>query len=279
MIIYNKRWLMYLLLWIALVTFVSTASGENATPYYPSTGSTVFKDGSVTIDISNAESGYIMVKHAVTNKRLKVIISHLLEQNRYDLKGDDIYETFPLAYGNGSYSVTVYEQVENAQPNTYKKVFEYYISVEMPNESTAFLYPNQYVWYTPFSWAVAKSTEICDGITNDIEKVENVVDFVRKQVRYDYIKAFSLQKTYIPSVDETLKDGTGICFDYAALTACMLRVQGIPTQLVVGKLFTTNLPSAHAWNKVQIDGTWLMIDPTYGITRYAQAQYVEQHTY
>lgn len=277
--VHNKRWIAYIMLWIVLMAFTNAASGEDVSSHYPSTGSSMIKEGSITIDISNAESGYIMVKHKETDKRLKLIISHLLEQNRYDLIGDDTYETFPLTYGSGNYSITVYEQVVNAQPNTYKKVFEYYITVEMPDESTAFLYPNQYVWYTPYSWAVAKSTEICDGLTNDIEKVENIVGFIQKQVRYDYIKAFSLYQSYIPSVDVTLRDGTGICFDYAALTACMLRVQDIPTQLVIGKLFTTYPPLAHAWNKVQIDGSWLMIDPTYGNMRYTQAQYVEQYTY
>ena len=50
----------------------------------------------------------------------------------------------------------------------------------------------------------------------------------------------------------------GICQDLAALAACMLRVQGVPTKLMVGyagKMY-------HAWNSVVIDGEEVLYDPT-----------------
>jgi transglutaminase-like putative cysteine protease len=76
-------------------------------------------------------------------------------------------------------------------------------------------------------------------------------------------------------VDQTLREGTGICFDYASLFACMLRVQGIPTQLVVGELLASKQPVRHAWNNVWISDAWLLIDPTHERARYDQTQYVQ----
>lgn len=275
----NKRWMSFFIMWLLLVICMSIASGETGQPYFPITGYTLLKEGPVTVDISNAESGYILVKHSGTSKRLKLTVTHLLGQNRYDLKGDGKYETIPLTHGSGPYWIGVYEQQKNAAPDTYQRIFGSLLDVEMPDRNTAFLYPNQYVSYTEYSWAVSKSNELCRGLISDIDKVESIFTYIRKQIRYDYVKSVTTHSSYLPNVDETLKEGTGICVDYAALLACMLRVQGIPTQLVVGKLLATNPPQNHAWNKVFIGGNWLMLDPTYGASRFTQAQYIEQHTY
>ena len=69
-----------------------------------------------------------------------------------------------------------------------------------------------------------------------------------------------------------LESGKGICFDYAAVMAAMLRSQNIPCKLVVGfagKVY-------HAWINVYIEGvgwvdqliyfdgkTWSLMDPTF----------------
>ena len=53
----------------------------------------------------------------------------------------------------------------------------------------------------------------------------------------------------LPNVDETLKTGKGICFDYAALMTSMLRSQRIPTKLEVGYAGETY----HAWISTYVD--------------------------
>lgn len=75
----------------------------------------------------------------------------------------------------------------------------------------------------------------------------------------------------MPDVDETLSSGKGICFDYAALMAAMLRSQRIPTKLQVGYAGE----AYHAWiscyvdeigwvdNIISFDGKdWSLMDPT-----------------
>ena len=69
-----------------------------------------------------------------------------------------------------------------------------------------------------------------------------------------------------------MASGKGICFDYAALMAAMLRSQNVPVKLVVG--YTGG--AYHAWinvysekdgwieGKVYFDGKeWKLMDPTF----------------
>lgn len=73
-------------------------------------------------------------------------------------------------------------------------------------------------------------------------------------IQYDFDKAASVQSGYLPDIDETLNTKKGICFDYAALMTAMLRVQRIPTKLVVG--YAGEL--YHAWISVYLDGVgWI----------------------
>ena len=88
-------------------------------------------------------------------------------------------------------------------------------------------------------------------------------------ILYDFVRATTVQTGYLPVVDEVLSQGKGICFDYAALTACMLRTQGIPTRLEIGYADTVY----HAWNTVLIDGQWLRVDTT------AEANHMKVKTY
>ena len=48
---------------------------------------------------------------------------------------------------------------------------------------------------------------------------------------------------YLPDVDDVLASQTGICFDYAAVMASMLRCERIPTRLEVGYMGDVY----HAW--------------------------------
>ena len=105
----------------------------------------------------------------------------------------------------------------------------------------------------------------------DLEVVENIYNYVTQNISYDTDKAESVSYGYLPSVDETLASGTGICFDYAALMSALLRLQKIPTKLQVGY----SGDAYHAWistyvddtgwvdNIIEFDGkSWQLMDPT-----------------
>lgn len=233
------------------------------------TGHAVEKNNKATIDYSNVKDGYVMVNFtAATEKRLKARVQGPTTTYTYDLPAGQ-WETFPLSDGDGSYQVTVFE---NSTGTKYAKVLSVKFDVALKDEFAPFLRPNQYVDYTASSAAVAKSAELTEDVTETLEKVEKVYDFVVSELSYDKEKAATVKSGYLPVLDDVLSAKKGICFDYAALLTGMLRSQNIPCKLVVGyagKVY-------HAWISVwteesgwveaaiYFDGsTWHRMDPTF----------------
>ena len=82
--------------------------------------------------------------------------------------------------------------------------------------------------YTADSACVAKAAELAQMAGDDAGVAAQVFAYVTQNITYDSAKAASVEDGYLPDPDATLAAGTGICYDYAALTAAMLRSQGIP---------------------------------------------------
>lgn len=218
------------------------------------------KNGTV-VDAGHANEGYVYVKHRESKKRLKLRIASGGETYTYDLNQNGEFELFPLQMGSGTYKISVYEQVRGTQ---YSGVSSISIKAEIDDENLPFLYPSQYVMFGADSQAVAMSDELCAGLATDVQKAQAIEAYVTDKFMYDYMKAVNIGSvsTYLPDVDSTLAEKKGICFDFAALVCCMLRAQGIPTQLVIGYADARY----HAWNRVLIDGSWRLIDTTAAIT-------------
>ena len=224
----------------------------------------------VLIDYSNASLGYIMAK-TLTNdhKRIKIMILKDDEKYTYDLNKDLEYETFPLNMANGKYIIKAYENVENDQ---YSLLFSFDIDVSLENEFAPFLYPNQVVDYDENTLCISKSFELVKDDTTDLARVEDIYKWVLESVTYDWDKVEEVQGKYVlPVLDDVYTDGKGICFDYAAIMAAMLRVQHIPTKVVTGMVSE----GYHAWIEVYIEnmgwikphvyfnsGEWTTMDPT-----------------
>ena len=232
-------------------------------------GAKTEKNAKAVIDYSNTADGYVMVQFtAASSVKLKVIVKGPATDYQYNLTAGK-WATFPLADGNGTYKVTVYEQTSG---NKYATVLSKEFSVTLKDEFAPFLRPNQYVNFTENSKAVAKGAELCQGITDNLKKVEKIYDYVVNNLTYDTQKAASVQSGYLPNVDAVMDSGKGICFDYAALMASMLRSQEVPCKLVVG--YTGDV--YHAWINVwseedgwvegliYFDGkVWKLMDPTF----------------
>lgn len=80
-----------------------------------------------------------------------------------------------------------------------------------------------------------------------------------------YVRSVS----FIADIEETFETQKGICYDYAALFAAMLRSQGIPTKLMKG--FTDNVDEYHAWNEVWLsdEERWMVVDTTFDAVSHA----------
>lgn len=237
-------------------------------------GSVVREAYGVTVDASNTDDGYVMIKSGANDKGLKVNIAAGEGSYYYNLDDDGNYITYPLQMGSGEYTIKIYENVEGT---TYTPIAAFTFLVEMQEENSVFLYPSQYVDYESDSAVIAKSLELCRGLTTDAEKAKALYRFVAKKVKYDYAKAQTVERGYLPSPDDTLQTLSGICFDYAALLASLLRVQGIPASLVIGDM----LPEGylHAWNRAYIDGSWVHMDATLDGQGIDEENYIQERIY
>jgi len=234
----------------------------------PAKGSASIGNDVINIDYSNSSDGYIIVYYTGDSSKTKFQLTGS-DQVTYTYNLQTGQETvLPLSSDSGEYTVTLFESLGNDQ---YSTSFSDVISVDLQNKFGPFLYPNQYVNFTKDTIAVKKAAELVSGTTCELEAVSKVYGYVVDNVVYDKEEAENVESSYLPSVDEVLSTGKGICFDYAALMAAMLRSQGIPTRLEIGYA----KDAYHAWISVytkdqgwiggviQFDGTnWTLMDPT-----------------
>lgn len=258
-------------------------------------GVTVYQNDFASIDASNTSQGYVMVKYNGTNEKVKLRIT-CPDQSCYTYLISDrgAYDTFPLTAGNGSYALQV---LENVAGDTYTVSLAQSINVNIEDEFLPFLYPNQYVNFHTDSKAVSKGSDLAKDTYSDLDVVQNIYNYVIKNISYDTEKAQNVSYGYVPDIDDTLSSKKGICFDYAALMTSMLRSQNIPTKLEVGY----SGDAYHAWISTYIDdkgwvddiiqfngNTWQIMDPTLAATNDSAAvkkyvgdgsHYVVKYTY
>ena len=258
-------------------------------------GVTVYQNDFASIDASNTSQGYVMVKYNGTNEKVKLQIT-CPDQSCYTYLISDrgAYDTFPLTAGNGSYALQV---LENVAGDTYTVSLAQSINVSIEDEFLPFLYPNQYVNFHTDSKAVSKGSDLAKDTYSDLDVVQNIYNYVIKNISYDTAKAQNVSYGYVPDIDDTLSSKKGICFDYAALMTSMLRSQNIPTKLEVGY----SGDAYHAWISTYIDDkgwvddiiqfngdTWQIMDPTLAATNDSTAvkkyvgdgsHYVVKYTY
>lgn len=248
-----------------LCTVLALTLGASAADKYTSAKSEV--------DATTADKGYISVKFTGSEtKRLKVRVEKGDVQYTYDLNNSGKTEIFSLQLGDGSYKIKVFQ---NTTDNKYAVIQTCDFNVKLENQFAPFLVTTQFVNYTSESKAVKKAAELCAGITDPLEKVDKVYAYITELLAYDYDKAASVTSGYLPDVDRILDAKKGICFDYSALMAAMLRSQGIPTKLTTGYVAPSDV--YHAWNEVYIEGkgwiktgelqfdgkTWKLMDSTF----------------
>ena len=234
----------------------------------------VFYNQKVRIDFTDANTTGTVKISAVSefDKKIKVTIKKNIKNETvytYDLKNDTTAELYPLQMGSGEYIIKVWFQIED---NQYGLGFICKYTVALSDEFAPFLHPNQYVNYNKNSKIAQTAAKLTKNCASDIEKLEAIYEFVVKNLSYDVQKEEEARKGnmrgYLPVIDSILEEGKGICFDYAAVLAAMLRSQNIPAKLVIGQISPVSSSSyayaysssssskntLHAWNEVYIRG-------------------------
>ena len=256
-------------LWLSMGNFPAWAASSG-----------ILSNSKAAVDISQVSEGILKIRYT-GGKQVKIKVQITKDDKTiytYNLNNSGTYETFPLTEGNGNYSFDnlpdgtySVKVLENVSGNRYSVACSVSVEVALSNSFAPFLHPNQFVNYTEDTKAVELAKELTENKKDDLEKISAVFDYVVDHISYDDTLAATAESGYIPNLDQVLKKQTGICFDYAAVMAAMLRSQNIPCKLVVGYAGTTY----HAWINVYVSGkgwvdkfiyfdgkTWTLMDPT-----------------
>ena len=212
-------------------------------------------------DASHTTTGAIGVRFlSGGDARVKTRVQKDATNYDYDLFGRSTFEYFPLQLGNGDYTVTIFENVVD---NRYRVVEKQQVSSVVENLLDVFRNSIQTVHWTNDMKTVQKAKALTATLKTDREKINVIYNFVVKNFKYDYDKIKTLQSTYVPDVDKILAAGKGICYDYSAVFAAMLRSCGVPAKLIKG--YTDNVKEYHAWNEVWLadEKRWIVVDTTY----------------
>ncbi len=264
----SKRPMISLLIFISFIIVFNSTFAE---VLMPKEGNSVKKSGILIIDDSNCSEGYVMVKTKPTKKSLKLRVVHDSMDIHYNLNSDGKYEVFPLQDGDGKYVFTLYECVKN---NSYRELNSISIFVEMPDPNRCFLYPNQYINYTPETPAVIFSQKLCEGLADPEEKVKKIYSYIAwdedktetwidENGQLNRLLVPRIESaTYgligsLPEIDRVFTTNKGACKDVSGLMTAMLRSVGVPTKYMVGKCGFSD----HAWICVMIGDKEIEMDP------------------
>lgn len=213
-------------------------------------------NGGLTIDASHSEDGYVMAKCKKSKKKMKLRVKCDGETLNYDLPLDGSYLVIPLQFGSGKYTFSLYKNVSGKKYSEEGKIS---LSFKLDNEYAAFLCPNSYVNYSEKSPAVKEALKLCKGKESQKDIYHTITSYIKKNYQYDYIKMVQVKSGEMPDIDDCFSRHLGICQDLAALTCCMLRVNGVPAKFMIGNV---NGNLYHAWCTAIVDGEEVFFDPT-----------------
>ena len=206
-------------------------------------GIAVMADDRAVLDYSNAADGYICVMSYLPGVVVKVLVDVSGAQYQYTIYDSGYYITIPLSEGSKSYSVGVFQNVSG---NEYSPIFSQNIDVALNDDFKPFLYPSEFVNFAAGDTATNLSQSLSEGAVTDVDAINSIYRWVASNIEYDMDKATTVASGYLPNNTNTINSGQGICFDYAVLTASMLRAQRVPAKLVVGYAGT----AYHAWMEI-----------------------------
>lgn len=208
------------------------------------------------IDSTLLERGAISINSPVnSSKTLKVTIAKGSDKYTYDYVPNSRY---PLQLGNGQYTVSLLEHVSGT---SYKVLKRETIQVTITNQNDIYTHSIPNIQFSETSGSSKLAKELTKDAKTTEEKIAFIHDYIVKNIKYDFNR--TNPSDYTPNLDSILTNKNGICYDYAAVFAGMLRSLNIPTKLMMG--YKNDIKTYHAWNEVYISETkqWIIVDTTY----------------
>lgn len=118
-----------------------------------------------------------------------------------------------------------------------------------------------------------------DQEQDPVQRVKAIYDFVATRITYDVprYRAYQMGQSFkasTQSAQEVLKQRRGVCAGYAHLMQELAKRLGVPMVYIAGESRSLGgdlTGAGHAWNAVQIQGKWYLLDATWG-AGYLQGQ-------
>ena len=222
-------------------------------------------DTSVEFNKEYLDKGIIAIKYVSSEPlKCKVMIQFKEQKYTYNLKSGKNFTNFPLQLGNGSYRIGVYQQVEGTK---YTELASETVDLKLDDSTKVYLTSIQLINWSAKMNTVTLAQELTKNKTTEKEKIEVCYQYMIQQFQYDYAKLKNIEYDYVPTIDDVVKKKLGICYDYSAVFASMLRSLNIKSKLVMG--YTPNVKEYHAWNEIFIDGKWVTVDTTFDSQMFA----------
>ena len=216
-------------------------------------------DGLSQIDVGSIAKGVALVRINAPEdgKRWKAIVKGPNGTYALDLTRRLTDLGLPLSFGSGSYTVSIYEQVSGG---SYSPHQSYTFSVALESELSPFVAATLMTEFSDSSATTQLAARLVAGKSSQTDRIDAIYQWIVHNIVYDRDLAYGITSgaitSYVLNPDATLASRKGICYDYAALMAAMLRSQGIPTRLVIGQIAV----GYHAWNEVYLEGSgWVTI--------------------
>lgn len=120
--------------------------------------------------------------------------------------------------------------------------------------------------------AITATPEVA-GAADDRTKIQAIHDAVLRTATYDFTAADAISagttSTDSPQVAQSqqaygiLVDGTAVCTGYARTFQLLAQASGLRSVVVTGVANGGVTTGGHAWNRVWVDGQWLVVDTTW----------------
>lgn len=118
--------------------------------------------------------------------------------------------------------------------------------------------PDDNTWDTAYNNLSAETKAKLQEILNKYGKSPNqIYNYVHDNFKYKYVAEKSVEE----NAKYMLNNGTGACYNYAALTYLLFREAGYNTYYVTGKGWQPG--DYHCWILAEFDGGWYYVDSLY----------------
>jgi hypothetical protein len=116
---------------------------------------------------------------------------------------------------------------------------------------------------------------------DDRQKARAVYRWITDRIAYD-VDAYFAGRYGDTSPAAVLRSRKSVCEGYANLFRALCREAGVPVVKVPGKAkslgFLTGAGGAHTWNAVKLDGSWRLVDATWGAGGIQGKEFVKRFT-